>query len=149
MKLASVGVLHDWTPGSAKEVFQAVGSLDDIDVFGTNVLIGVYQRSNVSRGGLILSSSATDDKWQGKCGLVLKIGPTAFNPDSKKLLADFGGRFPVVGEWVFHEVRDSVQLSYKGAGAVRPKGRDEDGWPVRLVYAADLLGRIKDPNSVI
>jgi len=149
MKQAVVTAFHNMAPGSYAEILQAAGDLGGIDCYGTHVLVGVYKRATRTASGLIVGEDAFDQRYQGCVGAVLKLGPQAFSDSDPKQVAYFGGKFPKPGDWVFHEVHRSALFSYKGAGAVRPKGRDKDGWDVRLVYSADIIGRVTDPNSLV
>lgn len=141
-------VLHDWKHGSAeeakKEILEALGDLSKIEIFGAQVLIVPYERPKVKKlaGGKELhftSADTSDDKWQGKVGLIVKIGPTAFKTTQE---AHFGGRLPEVGEWIFHDVKACFMLHVRGDGG---KGGREG----RLVYAADIFGRLQDLTPVV
>lgn len=150
-KPAIASVLHNWghdsTDKAKSEILGAVGDISDIEIFGSQVLVAPYIRPGKTRGGVIVpGDAAKEDTWQGKVGLILKVGPTAFasaKPES------YGGRIPGVGDWVFHDVKDCFQMHLKGAGAKRAEGRDFDGWPGRLVYAADLYGRLTSLTTVV
>lgn len=152
MPVAAIATtLHNWhhetAAEAAKEIMSQVGDLSNIEIFGSQVLIAPYIRPTRTKSGLhVPTAVAKDDTWQGKVGLVLKIGPTAFDPDNLK---QFGGRAPAVGEWVFHDVKACFQLHVKGDGAKRGAMRDEDGWPGRLVYAADIYGRLTALTTVV
>lgn len=138
---------HDTAAEAAQEIMAAVGDLSNVEIFGSQVLIAPYIRPTKTKSGLhVPASAANEDTWQGKVGLILKIGPTAFDPDATK---QYGGRAPVVGEWIFHDVKQCFQMHVKGAGAKRGATRDHDGWPARLVYAADIYGRLTDLTPIV
>lgn len=81
-----------------------------IEVFHNQVLIGLYLGPEKSKGGIIYSDiRKTENEYQGKVGVVLKIGPLAFKDDDRN---KFEGQNIEVGDWV----------------AIRPN----DGWPCRL-----------------
>ena len=68
---------HDVDP--VKQMLDEIGDLSNIEVFNNQVLLGIYIRPVKTRGGIMLTDNYRDeDKWQGKVGLVLKKGPTAF-----------------------------------------------------------------------
>jgi hypothetical protein len=150
--------LHDleWRQNDdiASEIWGAVGDLAGFEVFGSQILIGVYCRPPVLKNGFRIGGQmALEDVWQGKVGLVLKIGPTAFRattrrtetqtsfplgPDTEAFNEEveiveegdekrFNGRIPEVGDWVFSRVQDCEQLNYKGAGAKKRQIRRPDG----------------------
>lgn len=143
--------LHNWHHDDAdeakKEIMAAVGDLDKFEVFGSQVLIGVYVRPVKTRGGIITPGSASkEDIWQNKSGLVLKVGPTAFNAER---LEQFNGRAPMVGEWIYHDVKQCFQAHLKGPKSKKSATRDWEGWPIRLVYGADIFGRTPEPQVVV
>lgn len=110
---------HDKNP--ADEITSKVKeALDDIQLNGANVLIGIYERPEKTQGGIILTQQyREEDIWQGKVGLILKIGNLPFDEDDNKF---FGGKLPKEGDWI----------------AFRPS----DGWP--LVIGADQQCRMLD-----
>jgi len=96
----------------AKTITDKIGSLDDFTIFGNHVLIGIYERPNKTKSGVYLSDQTrNEDRYQGKAGLVLKKGPTAFVSDSNY---DFKGQNAEVGEWVAIFVSDGRQIVING-----------------------------------
>ena len=62
-----------------EELRSAVGDLSGVEVFNTQVLVAVYIRPEKTSGGIIRPDSVREeDKYQGKVGLLLKKGRTAF-----------------------------------------------------------------------
>ncbi len=115
------------------EIFKLVGKLDDLDIFGDLVLVACYIRPERTAGGLYLPSSAQDeDVWQGKVGLVLKLGPDAFRDPED---GSFYEQRLNVGEWGVFKVGDAWRLDVKGV-------------PCRLVRDTSLRARVKDPSIV-
>ena len=52
-----------------------VGDLEGVEVFGNQVLVAIYQRPNKTASGIYLSDGVrAEDQYQGKVGLVLKLG---------------------------------------------------------------------------
>ena len=83
--------------------------IDNVEVMGAEVLLGIYIRPDKTAGGIFLSDrTRNEDKWQGKVALVLKKGPIAFVNDERH---NFGDKVPDVGDWVALRVGDSFQLS--------------------------------------
>lgn len=80
------------------------------EVFHNQVLIGLYLGPEKSQGGIFYADiRQRENEYQGKVGVVLKIGPLAFKDDDRN---KFEGQKIEVGDWV----------------AIRPN----DGWPCRL-----------------
>ena len=115
-----------------KEILDAMGNIEDIEIYNNQVLIAFYIRPNVTKGGIHLSDTTREeDKWQGKVGLVIKHGSTAFTSDDEWFQnADVG-----VGDWVIC--------------------RPGDGWNVvvhgvmcRLIEDYHIKGKVQAPDSV-
>ncbi len=111
---APVRVIHETNP--ADEIRQDVGYLcDDITVLGADVLIVMYQRIGLrevrTAGNIIIpetkNGTAGEDKFQGKVGLVVKLGPIAFQDDQTH---QWGGVKPKVGDWVLINVSETYSF---------------------------------------
>jgi co-chaperonin GroES (HSP10) len=101
---------HDEDP--KEKIFEAVGDLSDIEVFGNWVLLGVYERPEKTKSGLYLSDvTRKEDEHQGKCGLVLKKGPSAFVSDDNY---NFRGLSVEAGDWCAMFVTDGRKIKIKG-----------------------------------
>lgn len=108
----------DKPQGSADEIHASLdGALGDITTVMHNlVLVGIYMRGNkiVTPSGVELyvpDSSAKEDQFQGKVGLVLAIGPGAFINDARN---DFNGQTLKVGDWIAFRVSDGWPLDING-----------------------------------
>lgn len=75
-----------------------------------DVLVAIWVRPNITAGGIHLTDNYKDeDVFQGKVGLILKMGPMAFQDDETH-------KWPIkpkIGDWVTYRV--------------------SDGWPFMLV----------------
>ncbi len=149
---ANVTSLHDARPevDPAHDMDMTIGDISELEIAGSQVLVGVYLRGERTAGGIIDPTQIAEDKIQGKCVRVLKLGNTAFTGDNP----GWNGNPPKVGDWVFHRAQDAAEISVKGRGSVTsailknyPQMRG--AWPCRLVYAADIYGRVADPNMVV
>jgi co-chaperonin GroES (HSP10) len=77
---------------------------------GKDVLIAIYDRSGQkTAGGVFLVE--TEDKFQGKVGLVLKLGPLCNEERSPGYDRWFGGEPPQVGDWVGMKINDGVTVT--------------------------------------
>lgn len=90
-------MLHKVDPAQA--IRDKIGSdhLDTIQVPGALILVGIYMRPNMTAGGIMLSDKTREeDMWQGKVGLVLKVGALAYSDEDvfKK------GSYCKAGDWV-------------------------------------------------
>ena len=115
------------------EHLEKIGDMTDVEVFHNQVLCMIYRRPEKTKSGIILPDANRDeDKYQGKVGLIVKVGPNAFkDPNgSWQWPEDIG-----VGDWVWY--------------------RTSDAWPMaineqecRLVEDVDIKGRIQHPDVV-
>lgn len=101
---------HDRDP--REELWGKVG--DDLSkithLFHSQVLVAVYVRSKQTTTGVYLPDSITDeDIYQGKVGLIVKMGPLAFQDTTD---VKFYGQKAEIGDWVVF--------------------RSSDGWPLDI-----------------
>ncbi len=89
----------------------------EIQVFGHDVLIAVYNRAGKkTAGGIIIADSNREDEFQGITGLILEMGPMArgdvdgFPHHNAEFNAWFGipqgRRAPKVGDWIGFSTQD-------------------------------------------
>ena len=115
-------------------IINFIGDLTHFEVMGDRVLVGIFMRPEKTKGGIIRPDSNKDeDVWQGKVGLVLKLGPNAFiNPDDGSL---YEQRIDV-GDWVVFKVGDGWQL-------------EVNKMPCRMIKDTNFIAKIKDPMMVV
>lgn len=130
---APVLVVHE--KDAAEEIREDVGAFcDHITMLGADVLIVMYERIKTaggadrrSAGGIIIpdvkNGTAVEDKWQGKVGLVMKLGPIAFKDDATH---DWGGVAPKVGDWVIINVSETFSYDIP----VYAKGQSRQSSPI-------------------
>lgn len=128
---------------AATAIVDAIGKklITDYEPLHNLVLVGTYVRSDVTKGGIYLGGDRTraEDRFQGKIGLVLKVGPTAFvdTPHVK-----FGGKTVKAGDWVMYKPSDAHEFFF-----VDDKSR-LDGSSARLIEDTLILARVSDPESI-
>ena len=105
--LASMKLVHDEPPRQA--IWREVGPLDKIHPVNQYVLIALYIRpSTRTLGGIEIPETAVDeDRYQGRVGLVLKVGPRAFVDDGP---AKFYGFSCIPGDWVVYRPSDGMRM---------------------------------------
>ena len=114
-------------------ILDQIGDISDYELFHNRILVGVYQRPKKTAGGIHLPDQVTkEDHFQGKVGLVLKVGPGAFKDDA---LNKFHGATVKPGDWVVFKT--------------------SDGWPakingslVRHLEDAHIVARVPAPDYV-
>lgn len=83
-------------------ILDALGDLSGMDLMLNHILVAVYQRGKTAektKGGIYLPDKTKDeDKWQGSVGLVVGLGPKAYQDDE---VTKFDGESVEVGDWVW------------------------------------------------
>lgn len=111
MSVASIKK-RDATFDTKQEIIEKIGDLSAYELAAGEVLLAIYQRPEMTAGGIILpSSNLKEDLYQGKAHLVIKIGPGC----------DFYGLDVHLHDWV----------------VVRPS----DGWALDINAHPDILDR--------
>lgn len=123
---------HDTDPKT--EIMEKLGDLSGVELFHNQILVATYVRPKKTKSGIYLSDqTVNEDQYQGKVGLVVKLGPQAFVSDEK---TDFSGVKVNEGDWIFY--------------------RPSDGWPQQVnnvpcrIFDNEFLirGRIASPDMV-
>lgn len=97
---------HEIDPKQA--IWDKVGDLSGVEIFGNDILVALYTPPEKTKSGLIIADSTRDEfRFQGKCGLILKMGGTAFIDESGDKFRDIK-----IGDWAVF--------------------RPSDGWPFQL-----------------
>ena len=96
---------------SRKEIQDAVAPfLNDFHLTGAQVLMGIYVRPERTKSGLYLSDQyREEDVYQGKAGLILKMGPMKFDEKDSDF---FGENLPKVGDWVLYRPSDGFPMEF-------------------------------------
>lgn len=117
----------------------ALGDISGIDVFGDLILVMVFAERTKTKGGIILSDKSHDEaKYQGKVGLVVAVGPQAFQDDAK---VTFAGQRASVGDWVMTRPSD-------GAEFTKTREDGSGGVLLRLFRDTQIMARLADPRLV-
>lgn len=94
------------------DLLAKIGDISDGKVFGPQILVATYFRPAITAGGIHLSpKTLQEDQFQGKIGLVLAMGPTAFKETGN---IDFGGLTCKVGDWIVYSPHDGLQMAIHG-----------------------------------
>lgn len=103
-------MIHDIDP--VRVILDKVGDLSGFSILGNQVLIGIYLRPERTASNIYLPDrTRAEDQWQGKAGLVLKLGSKAFVSDANY---DFGDDRVGVGDWVAIFVADGHKIDING-----------------------------------
>jgi len=121
------------------EILKSVGDLSKFKVFHNQVLVAIYIRPEQTAGGVYISNRIRDeDKWQGKIGLVLKKGPSAFVDEKGNWFQDVEVN---EHDWVVFRPSDGWGLTINN----REKKTDV---LCRLLDDTVIRGTVEDPDNV-
>jgi len=116
-----------------KSVVDELGDLNNIKVFNNQVLVAIYKRPQKTKSGILLTDDTrNEDKYQGKVGLVVKMGPLAFVDDDETWFKDVEIK---EGDWIFFRPSDGWQMNVHGVDC-------------RVLRDVDIRGTINEPDQV-
>lgn len=127
------GMLMDHSVDPKQKILEELGDISNVEIFNNQVLCAVYVRPNKTKGGIMLADQTTaEDRFQGKVGLIVGMGPAAFNDQS--------------GEWF-----EETQFNMHDWLVFRPS----DGWNItvngvlcRMLADTQVKMRINSPDQV-
>lgn len=114
-------------------ILDTIGDLASIQVMQNMVLVATYIRPEKTSGGLYLPDSAKEeDIYQGKVGLVLKLGPTAFVDQEENRFGDLSAK---LHDWCVYRVGDAWDLTIRGVHC-------------RLIRDSNIRLVVNDPEEI-
>lgn len=123
-----------------RALLDALGDISGVEVFHSLVMVATHVRPAITAGGIHLpDKTLLEDRFQGKVGLVVKMGPLAFK-DDELTRARFGGVTVSVGDWVFYRPGDGFEMY-----SVDPT---DGGTSCRLFDDTQIMGRVSDPALI-
>lgn len=123
-----------------KALIESLGDgINAIEVFHNQVMVATYIEPDKTPGGIIKPDrTLAENRFQGKCALVLKLGPTAFKYDGS---FPYEGPVPQVGDWVIAYPSDGRELfSVDASGSA--------GTCCRIFEDINIKGRVSDPALI-
>lgn len=129
-----------------QEILDRLGDLSHFEIAANEVLLAIYQRPEMTQGGILLpAQSLKEDIYQGKVGLVVKIG-TACSFDVSDAYTDTVFKLSIqLYDWVVVRPSDTWALDINGNQKVIEK---KDFVACRLVKPRNIRARIQNPLSV-
>ena len=127
---------HDEDP--ADVIFKKIGmkkpgELPGFRLFGNRILVGIYERPEVTKSGIHLPDKTRDEeKYQGKAAVVLMKGHSAFKSDDN---FNFGSDDLQIGDWVTLSVTDGRAITINKTSC-------------RIVRDQDIVMKIPAPDQV-
>ncbi len=119
-----------------QEIIEKIGDLSDYQIAPGELLLAIYCRPEMTKGGIILTASTLkEDLYQGKAHLVLKIGDGC----------DFFGLPVKLHDWVVVRPSDGWALDINA----RPNIMDrKDFVPCRMTWGKHVRAIIPHPGMV-
>lgn len=126
-------MIMDHAVDPKQKLIEDIGDISSVEIFNNQILVAVYVRPQKTKSGIYLSDqSREEDKIQGKVGLVVKKGPSAFVDEANEWFKD-----------VSVEVNDWVVF------------RPSDGWSItvnnvlcRMIDDTAIRGKVDAPDRV-
>lgn len=126
-------MLMDHEIDPKQKLLDDLSDLSNIEIFNNQILVAVYIRPTRTKSGLYLSDKTIDeDRYQGKVGLIVGMGPSAFQDES--------------GQWF-----DNATFNLHDWVVFRPS----DGWNVtvngvlcRMMSDTQVKARISSPDQI-
>ena len=113
--MRAMTMVHDQDPAKVimdKIGMKKLGELPGFRLMGNQVLIGVYERPEKLKSGILLpGQTRSEDQHQGKAGMVLLKGRAAFVSDERY---HFGDDDIQPGDWVAIFVSDGRKIVING-----------------------------------
>jgi hypothetical protein len=135
MSVAAIKQCDD-TLDTKEAIIGKIGDLSHYEMATGEVLLAIYQRPEMTAGGIVLvRSTLKEDLYQGKAHLVLKIGPGC----------DFFGLDVQLHDWVVLRPSDGWALDIN----THPNVHDiKDFVPCRHTFAKHIRAKIPHPGMV-
>lgn len=129
--MPAMTMFHEKDPRDV--LLDQLGNVSDFELFNNQVLLALYIRPTKTKSGIHLTSTTVEeDIYQSKVGLVVKLGPTAFEDDEGQW---FKGVKIKTGDWLI--------------------ARPSDGWtitinkvPCRILHDVNIRGRVQNVDQV-
>jgi co-chaperonin GroES (HSP10) len=146
MKSATLHKVSEPQYDPRRELLEKLGDLSHLEIAQNEVLLAIYMRPEKTTGGIVLpQQNLKEDRYQGKCGLVVKIGSAC---RFVRQTADTGVEYGInikLHDWVVVRPSDTWALDINS---------DVEGLQIqdfvqcRLVYDDQIRMRVADPRVI-
>lgn len=122
---------HETDPKT--DLIEKMGPIGSVDLFHNYVMVAIYLRPKETKSGIILPDQVRDeDNHQGKVGLIVKQGDSAFqDPTGKWTWPDDMG----LHQWVYFRASDGWGIKINGQMC-------------RILADTSVRGRVDSPDQV-
>lgn len=105
-------MVMDHTVDPREKLISELGDLSGIEIFNNQILVAVYIRPQKMKSGLYLSDKIIDeDRYQGKVGLLVKMGSEAFQDNSGQW---FSNESFNLHDWLVFRPSDGWSITVNG-----------------------------------
>jgi co-chaperonin GroES (HSP10) len=113
-------------------ILNEIGDLSTFEIFNNKIVLATYKRPEKTKSGLYLTdNNRSEDTFQSKVGLLVKIGPSAFEENAEGWFA--GEKFEL-GDWIVHRPSDGWSINIHGVDC-------------RILRDTQVEGRVVDPDE--
>ena len=129
-----------------QEILDKLGDLSHLEIAQNEVLVAIYQRPEKTPGGIILTDNTRkEDVYQGKVGLVVKVGSACrFKRVDAERNISYGLDIKL-HDWVVVRPSDSWSLDVNADPNALKR---EDFVPCRLVFDDAIRARVAQPGMI-
>lgn len=116
-----------------KAILDEIGDIKTFELFNNSILVATYIRPQVTKSGIILTeNTVNEDRYQSKVGLLLKMGPNAFQPNEEGW---FTGETFNLNDWIVFRPSDGWAINVHGVEC-------------RILLDTQVRGRVEAPDEV-
>jgi co-chaperonin GroES (HSP10) len=126
-------MLMDHNIDPKEKLVAELGNLSTVELFNNQILCAVYIRPTKTKSGIYLSDKTADeDRYQGKVGLLVSMGPAAFHDQSGEW---FGSSTFKLHDWLVFRPSDGWSVNVNGVLC-------------RVLSDTQVKARISSPDQV-
>jgi co-chaperonin GroES (HSP10) len=134
-------------PDPRKQLILAkLGDVPGFEIAQNELLVAIYQRDEMTPGGIVLpAKTLKEDVYQGKVGLVIKIGENFNHRWTDPYTGRTGGVPVKAHDWIMFRTSDTWTLEVN----IRDGVFDKDGFVVcRMMEPKSIRAVIDNPDMV-
>lgn len=133
-------------PDPKKVILDRIKDVPGCQIAGNELLVAIYQRDEVSPGGIVMTAKTLkEDIYQGKVGLVIKIGEN-FNWKWTDPFTGESGGIPIeLHDWIVVRTSDTWPIELN----IRDGIFDKESFVVcRMIQPRNIRMKVDNPDKV-